>query len=157
MPELSETALAVNDALLEALAERRFADLVTVVAAPHGQAAEVGAKLLVDRAGSVTGSLGQQALDDAVLADAQRVMTERRSQVIAYPLTGSDQEIEVFHEVLEPQPQMLILGAGHIAVPLARFAKDQGFEVIVLDDRDKYASEERFPGADEVIAADFGE
>src|SRR5439155_27089355 len=91
--EMTDTALAVNDALLEALAERRFADLATVVVAPDGQPAEVGAKLLIDRAGAVTGSLGGQALDEAVLADAQQVMTERRSQVIAYPLSGSDMEI----------------------------------------------------------------
>ena len=48
------------------------------------------------------------------------------------------------------------MGAGHIAAPLAHYGKTLGFEVVVVDDRDKYANRERFPDADRVIAADFG-
>ena len=146
---------ASSDILLQVLSEHRFADLVTVVSVPPGSDVAVGTKLLTEHGGSVWGSLGTQDLDRAALADAKRVMVERKSKVIAYPVAGG--EIEAFHELLEPQPQLLILGAGHIAVPLAKFGREVGFEVVVLDDRDKFANEERFPGADEVIAGDFGE
>ncbi len=166
--EGAQTILDVTDALMRVLEERRFADLVTLVAGPaiqptgtgpiiSGSLVEVGAKMLVLRDGTVTGSLGSAVLDQAVVSDAQRVMSERRSQVIVYGEPYVSVKVEAFHEVLEPLPQMLILGAGHIAVPLAQFARAVGFEVIVVDDRDKYANEERFPDAAEVIAADFGE
>lgn len=141
---------------MQVLSERRFADLVTIVNGSASEPAPIGAKLLIERDGTVTGTLGAGPLDRAVIHDALRVMSERKSQIIEYSLTGLAAPIEAFHEVLEPQPQMLILGAGHIAVPLAQFASAVGFEVVVVDDREKYANEDRFPDADAVIAADFG-
>lgn len=149
--------LSVHEALMEVLAERRYAELATVIEAPRSHAARVGAKLLIEQTGAVWGTLGDETLDQAVVADAQRVLTDRKSQVLPYPLPRADGAAQVFHEILEPQPQLLILGAGHIAVPLARFGRMLGFEVVVLDDRDKYANVERFPDAHQVIAADFGE
>ena len=154
-PELDWT----SEAIAKVLEERRFADLTTVVAAPPASAVTVGAKMLVDRDGARTGSLGSDELDRAVAADALSAMDERRSRVASYPEPGNsqpDSEVQVFHEVLEPQPQLLIVGAGHIAAPLAHYGKTLGFEVVVVDDRDKYANRERFPDADRVIAADFG-
>ena len=155
---MPERALGWTSAeIAEVLERRRFADLATVVSTPSGASVELGAKLLVDRDGSVAGTLGSRELDEAVAEDARSAMDERRSRVISYPLsTEPDNEVLVFHEVLEPQPQLLIIGAGHIAAPLAHYGKTLGFEVIVLDDRDKYANRERFPDADRVIAADFG-
>ena len=146
-------------AIADVLEQRRFADLATVVGAPPGTGVNVGAKLLVERSGSTLGTLGSSALDQAVIGDARSAMDERRSGVVSYPAAGATEAggaILVFHDVLEPQPQLLIIGAGHIAVPLARYGKILGFEVVVLDDRDKYANSERFPDADRVIAADFG-
>lgn len=148
----------VSQMLKRVMEERRFADLATVVSVEGSTSVRVGSKLLVDADGSSWGSLGDPELDRAVREHAQDLMVERRSRVLSYPIPASvPGEVEVFHEVLEPETQMLIIGAGHIAVPLARFAKMVGFEVVVLDDRDKYANAERFPDADRVIAADFGE
>src|SRR4030095_7497775 len=113
-------------------------------------------KLLIERDGGITGSLGSTELDEAVVDDARSAMDERRSRVVSYSLPRLGPAILVFHEILEPQPQLLIIGAGHIAAPLAHYGKTLGFEVVVLDDRDKYANRERFPDADRVIAADFG-
>ncbi len=45
---------------------------------------------------------------------------------------------------------LLLVGGVHVAIPLARFAKDLGFCVIVVDPRAKFANRERFPEADEV-------
>jgi xanthine dehydrogenase accessory factor len=62
---------------------------------------------------------------------------------------------EAFVELYLPSPRLLILGAGHIAQPLAKVAKLLDFEVVVLDDRAAFANRARFPDADEVLAADF--
>src|SRR5438445_2917910 len=110
-----------SEAIAKVLEERRFADLATVVAAPATSAVTLGTKILVDRDGQTTGTLGNDELDRAVAADARTAMDERRSQVASYPEPGGmaqDSEVLVFHEVLEPQPQLLIVGAGHIAAPL---------------------------------------
>jgi xanthine dehydrogenase accessory factor len=119
----------------------------------------IGSKLVIERDGETWGTLGDAQLDQAVVADAAAALANRKSEITTYAVAGPAGEIEVdvFHEILEPQPELLIIGAGHIAVPLARYGKMVGFEVTVVDDRDKYASVERFPDADRVIAADFGE
>ena len=49
---------------------------------------------------------------------------------------------------------MLVCGAGLIAVPLARFAREVGFKVSVLDDRADFANSTRFPNCD-VITEEF--
>src|SRR5207249_3920585 len=150
---------AVNQAMLAALEEKRPADLITVVSVEPDGDLPLGAKMLIEREGAEFGGFGINALDQAVRADAERILTEGKSQVVTYSVSGPQGELNVdaFHELLEPQPELVILGAGHIAVPLAAFAHLLGFEVVVIDDRDKYANRERFPEADQVIAADFGE
>jgi xanthine dehydrogenase accessory factor len=145
----------VGDALRRVIRERRIADLATVVSAPPNTNVRVGRKLLVEPDGSRYGSLGDPDLDAAVAGDAAQVIENRKSEVIGYSVGGA--EAEVFHELLEPKPQLLIVGAGHIAVPLAKFGSMLGFEVVVLDDREKFANVERFPDASRVITADFGE
>jgi xanthine dehydrogenase accessory factor len=50
---------------------------------------------------------------------------------------------------------LLIVGAGHIALPLAQLGKMCDFDIVVLDDRASFANKERFPMADQVIAAPF--
>jgi xanthine dehydrogenase accessory factor len=50
-------------------------------------------------------------------------------------------------EPLIPNPQLLIVGAGHIAQPLAQMAHLAGFRVMVVEDRPEWARAERFPHA----------
>ncbi len=64
--------------------------------------------------------------------------------------------VRVFLDAVSPAAALLICGAGHIALPLARFARETGFSVTVLDDRPEFASPARFPGC-AVIAGDFRE
>ncbi|MGZ8496340.1 MAG: XdhC family protein, partial [Candidatus Binatia bacterium] len=54
-----------------------------------------------------------------------------------------------------PRPRVIIAGAGHIAVPLAAVASICEFAVTVLDDRPQYATTQRFPSADQVLAGPF--
>jgi xanthine dehydrogenase accessory factor len=46
---------------------------------------------------------------------------------------------------------MLVFGAGHNAQPLTTMAKQLGFRVVVADARPMWATEDRFPEADEVV------
>lgn len=76
---------------------------------------------------------------------------------------GAPREIEVrladgrtaaaFLEAIPRAAALVILGATHVGVALARFAKDLGMHVVVADPRAALASRERFPGADEILLA----
>jgi xanthine dehydrogenase accessory factor len=61
----------------------------------------------------------------------------------------------VYVELRRPVLELVIVGAGHIARPLARTGAALGFRVSVLDDRPDFATRERFPEAERLIEADF--
>ncbi|MDB9823364.1 XdhC family protein [Deltaproteobacteria bacterium] len=50
-----------------------------------------------------------------------------------------------FIQVFNPNPQLIIVGAVHIAGPLARMARLTDYSVVIIDPRATFASEERFP------------
>jgi xanthine dehydrogenase accessory factor len=64
-------------------------------------------------------------------------------------------DLDVFVDVIAPQFTLLLIGAGHVAVPLAQLAHLLGFRTMVFDDRAEYARRDRFPQADEVLVEDF--
>jgi xanthine dehydrogenase accessory factor len=45
-------------------------------------------------------------------------------------------------------------GGGHVALPTAHIAAMVGFRVVVIDDREEFASRDRFPEASEIIVTD---
>lgn len=58
-------------------------------------------------------------------------------------------------EPFSPPERLIVLGAGHIAVPVCDFAAKSGFEVYVCDDRPAFANTARFPLAREVLCDSF--
>jgi xanthine dehydrogenase accessory factor len=62
----------------------------------------------------------------------------------------------VFIDPVAGALRLIIVGAGHIAQPLATLGKLMGWHVTVIDDRASFASRERFPAADELIVRPFG-
>ena len=72
------------------------------------------------------------------------------------------QEVEVesrryFLHVLAERERLIIVGAVHIAVPLVKFAKELGFETIVIDPRPALSSADRFPEAPDQIVVEWPE
>ncbi len=53
---------------------------------------------------------------------------------------------EVFIQKIKPEPELILVGGVHIAIPLASLAKTVGFEVTVIDPRRLFSTAERFPG-----------
>ena len=74
---------------------------------------------------------------------------------VEYQAAGAS--LQLFIDAQVPPHQLLIVGAGHIAAPLAEIGHICDFEVTVLDDRPQYANRQRFPTADRVIAGAFTE
>ena len=54
-------------------------------------------------------------------------------------------ERTIFLNVFNPPLRMILVGAVHIAQPLAAMASATGFQVIVVDPRTAFAAPERFP------------
>ena len=140
------------------------AALATVISAKGSTPRETGSKMLIRTDGTILGSIGGGSLEAHVCKEAIKVMTENRSMLLRFDLTGKEVaeegmicggNMEVFVEPILPEPCLLIFGAGHISLFLAKMGKMVGFRIVVIDDRPEFANRERFPEADEVIAQDF--
>lgn len=99
---------------------------------------------------TVVGSI-EPGLDDRVTAEARRVLPEGGTRVLSIPCGG--EEAGVFIDTFPPPPHLLIVGATHVAITLCRMARMLDFRVSVIDARSMFATEERFPAADEVLRA----
>jgi len=108
-----------------------------------------GQKSIVLDTGPMQNELGDSQLDMAVKALAREVIKGEKPGLVEIK-----PGVQVFFDLISPELKLIVCGAGHIAIPLSRFARDVGFRVTVLDDRDDFAHRARFPGCD-VIAADF--
>lgn len=145
------------DALTDSIARREAVALVTVISATGGLAETLGNHAVVwpEPQRQPVGALHLGALDAQILVDVRRAILEKTHRHLDYAEAGA--EVSIFVEVQARPPHLIIVGAGHIAVPLASIAKTCDFQVTVLDDRPQYAHPARFPTADQVIAGPFRE
>lgn len=144
---------SILDALNESVAQKRLVALATIVAATGPWAGHVGRKAVVWLDQDPLGNLGLGDLEERVLADARAALAGKGHRLLHYEPDG--ERLDIFVEVQRRPPTLLIVGAGHIAVPLAQLGSLCAFSVTVLDDRAQFATRERFPTADQVIAAPF--
>ena len=109
----------------------------------------IGARLLAYEDGTAEGSLGDSALDEQVRREALAALRRGKAQRASIPAADGS-TLTVFFDVYPAPPTLLIFGGVHVGVPLARFARQMGFRVKVIDARGRWATPERFPDADEI-------
>jgi len=120
--------------------------LVTVVASSRGEVA-AGRKAVVHCDGSMQGGMGGgRRLDESIRKAALAALKENRSRT--YEI---QKDLRIFCNVLLSEAALVVCGAGHIAVPLVRFARQVGFRVTVIDDRADFANPQRFPDCRVVV------
>ena len=163
--------LEIARRLAEAADHNRPAALLTVgrnsrefVRGPpeHGSctAAKVGERTVVDiswRAAPLEGFAGLGAAAAQQLgertADAVAALFEVGADGAVRPATRVEPSgaPRVFLDPITGAQRLIIVGAGHIAQPLAQLGSMLGFHVTVIDDRAAFANRERFPAADQII------
>ncbi len=102
----------------------------------------------------ITASDGQVAAysQNAILATlSQAALTASASFSQISELDG--QKTRLLLDVILPPQTLIIVGGVHIAIPLVSIASVLGFRTIVIDPRKKFASQSRFPHADQIINA----
>ncbi len=122
------------------------------------------AKMLVRDDGSIMGTIGGGCVEAEVWQAAREVMELEKPRTLTFDLNQDPKydtglvcggTIEIFVEPILPPAELYIFGAGHVAASLYKVARIAGFDITVIDDREAYASRERFPEAQQVMAEDF--
>jgi len=128
------------EAVHQLIDNERLGAMVTIIGGP-----DIGMKAVLDyEDGLLAGELPADLRSD-LIADATELMGKEQNKTLTYG------DVPAFIETVAPQPVMMIFGAGHNAQPLSTMAKLLGFRVIVADARPMWATDDRFPDADEVV------
>jgi xanthine dehydrogenase accessory factor len=107
----------------------------------------LGGESLLVYPDTYSGSLGNAVLDAAALAVMRGLLREGGAQAV--DVEGQ----RVFFETHLPAPQLVIIGAVHIAIPLSSIGQTLGYRVTVIDARGQFATSERFPHVERLIEA----
>jgi xanthine dehydrogenase accessory factor len=125
--------------------------LATLIEAGANPSTNVGTKLLVDGSEGLTvGSLGSEALDNAVVEYAAAFLESKAEtrvfgvQEFAPALTEWS-EAQILFERIQPEPRLVICGAGHVGASLAKLASLMGYRATLIDDRAEFVTRGYFP------------
>ena len=106
----------------------------------------LGARYLFDRQGTPIATLHGEGFPDNVRAGVVDLDTRPKPKT----------EAGVAYLPILTRCRLLIVGAGHIGQAVAELGRQVDFDIWVLDDRDKYASRDRFPFAKKLLVGDIG-
>jgi xanthine dehydrogenase accessory factor len=127
-----------------------------VVTAKDGSGLAVGTRLLFDSDGRLVAQSGSS--DCRPLSPTDESLAEVTAQLHAIrerPRPSLRKGIAYLP--IHPRITLLIVGGGHVGQAVARLAAECDFNVWVMDDRDLYASRDRFPTAQKLLVGDMGE
>lgn len=154
---------AIYDEIQTALQHGERVVVATVVktigAAPCG----IGSKMLIHADGNTHGSFAGPTTDGKVAQEALQAIREGRSYVTHIHLDADQGEavgscgatLEVFFEILRPEPRLIIAGAGYVAQALVRLASRLDFRIIVVDDRRDLADPQVFGNNAQITFGDI--
>lgn len=155
----------VLEALLDEIRSGRTAVIATVVRSSGSTPRTAGAKMLIGADRSIVGTIGGGAFEAMVVEDAIELFqdsaelnrlrkydfTEKGENALGMACGGS---AEVFLERVGPGDRLVIFGAGHVGLALARLAATVGFLPELVDDRSEACEAARRLGVGRVHRCD---
>ncbi|TNF23089.1 MAG: XdhC/CoxI family protein [Rhodobacteraceae bacterium] len=94
------------------------------------------------------------------ITGARRLDTEGHAARFRMDRSGFEEDGQTFVAIHNPPLRLIVVGAVHIAQHLVPMARDIGYDPVVIDPRESFASPERFPDTrllhdwpDEAVAA----
>lgn len=142
----NEETLTYMRAVDKAFAGGQPVAWATLIHSNENDATSTGTKLFIRDDGVTRGSFGNLELDQRVVKRALELMANSMNEHVA-----ADNGVEYFIEAFTTLPFLILCGGGHIAKALAPLAKNLGFRLCIIDERQELANKERFPKADVLI------
>ncbi len=145
------------EALAAAFASGQPTAMATLVGLRGSVPQVLGARILVQAQGILSGTIGGGAVEHHIVQMLQQRCIEPSSPTcITVDLTKDlgmccGGSMVFLMENLVRSERLVIFGAGHVARPTAQFANQAGFRVVVVDDREELNSETRFPNCERIL------
>ncbi|PSO50185.1 MAG: xanthine dehydrogenase [Cyanobacteria bacterium SW_9_44_58] len=133
----------------ECLETQHSGVIATVFAVEGVSNLAVGDRAMMKSDGTVINQISDSDWGQTLIADTQKTLTKGKNHIQSYSLPQG--EIRVLFEVIHPPLPLLVFGAGYDAVPVVQFAKQLGWQVMVIDHRGEYLTRDRFPQADQLL------
>lgn len=139
------------DRVTQLLTEHVSFAVATIVKVGGSSPRDLGAKIIVFRAGTVEGTLGGGKLEAQVIRDALECLGRRSAATKSYWLSDEGLgmkcggTVEVYFEPVTPAARLVIFGGGHVGRAIARLAPSAGFDVEVVDDRPEHLDAAAYP------------
>lgn len=138
--------------VLRAAASEEGMVVGTIVERSGKRETGIGGALTVAETGAVESDPGLDWLGDAVRGPALAALRREQSTTVEVPAPEGG-SCAVFLEVFPRRPVLFIIGAVHIAIALVPLARTLGYHTVVADGRAAFLTRERFPDADQLVAA----
>lgn len=110
-----------------------------------------GTMMVVQKDGSISGTVGGGSVEFEAIKHAQELIIQNRSELKEYVIKTDQGMVSgtvcLFFKVFQPREQLLIFGAGHVGYQLYRLADLLHFNIVMLDNREGFLSEQRYPQA----------
>lgn len=145
----AQLARAIADLLEGRPGSPTTAALATVIRRSGSAPQVVGARMLLDGSGRSLGTVGGGAIEHQVLEVCRQVLRSGRARTVEAHLVRDlgmccGGAMEVFVEYLQAEARLILIGGGHVAQALAPLARNIGFRVLVVDDREEMLEDPAF-------------
>ncbi len=125
--------------------QRTFA-LCTLIKVDGSFGRPAGARMLVFEEGNIQGTIGGGPVEAEVINTAKSFLKEMETGILETnnPETGTC--LTFFIESFQPESELVIFGAGHVARALVYFARKLEFRITVVDERTSMLNDPAFEG-----------
>src|SRR5579863_9656686 len=136
--------------------EGRRAALATIIQVQGSIPSYETSKILVRDDGTILGTVGGGCVEAEVWTVAQDVMREEKPRRLHFNLNNMPEydqglvcggSLDIFVEPILATPTLYLFGGGHVSLAVSKLAGIAGFETVIADDREAFATKQRFPDA----------
>lgn len=135
--------------------------MAMVIKAASSSPGVIGSTMGVYEDGSIVGTVGGGILESRVIKKALECLETGESNLFTFGShengTECSSTAEIFINIYNPRPKLLIVGGGHVAYQLYKLGVYLDFAVSIFEDREEFCSKERFPEATELILGETSE
>jgi xanthine dehydrogenase accessory factor len=133
-----------TDKLLEAIEARAsLGKVLAVVRVLHTTPA--GSATVTVCEGELFPSIADSRITDQILAATRSLIASGRVTDLIELADEEGSPVRLAIELVKPKLELVVFGAGHVGQAVGLIAAIMGYDVMVVDDREEFASRKRFP------------